>query len=301
MSYEHDLSAVMRRIQKLLNIANDGRGSPEEAAAAAQQADNLMRKFQVDNDALVREQMKKDGGVVRMTVFSNMKRGDALRPPLKRVPLWGDHFAHAVSQLNDCETRGGFAINDNGQGRRVLEACNFIYGYAPDVQVACWMFDYIVGEMIQACRAFQMPPIVPPALAKPTPAQKWDRLKLLADVIKWTKPDKAQSHAFRQGFVDNMCRRLGDMTEAKRQEREAAARKGASNIPGTSLVVLKNQLIVKEFGVFTYHETLQQEMSEDKWDAYRAGVQKGERVDLARHAIGDDTTPQVLIAINNQA
>ena len=44
MSDSPDLESILRRVRKLLAIAEDGRGDPNEAAAAAQQAERIMRK-----------------------------------------------------------------------------------------------------------------------------------------------------------------------------------------------------------------------------------------------------------------
>ena len=53
MSTPENLEGVMRRIQKLLAIANDGRGDPNEAASAAAMAEKMMRKYQLDNADIV--------------------------------------------------------------------------------------------------------------------------------------------------------------------------------------------------------------------------------------------------------
>lgn len=48
-THNTELDAVIRRVQKLLAIAQDDRANEHEAAAAAAQAEKLMRKFQIDH------------------------------------------------------------------------------------------------------------------------------------------------------------------------------------------------------------------------------------------------------------
>lgn len=48
-----DLESILRRVRKLLAIAEDARGDPNECAAAAAQAEKIMRKYQIDNAAVL--------------------------------------------------------------------------------------------------------------------------------------------------------------------------------------------------------------------------------------------------------
>lgn len=53
MEESPDLEAILRRVRKLLAIAEDARGDPNECAAAAAQAEKIMRKYQIDNAAVL--------------------------------------------------------------------------------------------------------------------------------------------------------------------------------------------------------------------------------------------------------
>lgn len=179
-----DLSGVMRRIRKLLAIAEDGRGDPNEAIAAAGQAESLMRKFNLDHAAVLAADFKRKAvqfAAVRCS--ANMKRDDPKRPLLTRVPMWASWLGVRVARLNDCEMRFAF---DPAKGGAVVEFC----GTIADAEVSGWMFDYLVGELIRGCQRFN----------------------------KERTRNKAESHSYRMGFVLALCAGLVRMKEAKDAE-----------------------------------------------------------------------------------
>jgi hypothetical protein len=241
---------VLRRVQKLLAMANDGRGNPHEAAAAAQQAEKLMRKYQLDNADVIQQELKaKQGAVQRSSVFANMKRDDPKRPPLKTNPPWGQHLAVAVAKLNDCQVRQGFAHDKHG----THSACLNIFGYTADVQVACWMFDYLVGCTIEAVKKFNA-----------------ERRKLQC-------ADKAASEAFRKGFMTILTARIYAMGEEKEREQAAA-------VTSRALVISKQTAIVEAFGDFGYRQSKEARVKD--YDAYSAGMKQAKTVDLNNRGIG---------------
>ena len=181
----NDNADVMRRIQKLLNIANDGRGNPAEAASAAGMAERLMRKFNIEHaDLLMKDIARGAGKFATVLCSANMKRDDPSRPPLQRNPPWGSWLAYEVAKLNDCEVR---------QFHNVSGAKLGFLGFESDAQVSGWMFDYLVGELIKGCKTFQ----------------RAGRTKI-------------ESESFRRGFVLALCASLRKIRTEKDAEMQQA-------------------------------------------------------------------------------
>ena len=245
------MAAVLRRIQKLLAMATDGRGDANEAAAAAQMAEKLMRKFQLDHADVIQAEMKaKQGAMTRGTVFANMKRDDPKRPSLQKNPPWGQHLAVAVGRLNDCEVRQGMAYDKHG----THSACLHFFGYHADVAVAVWMFDYLVGATIEACKVFN------------------------AERRKANNVDKAASEAFRKGFMTILTARIYQQADEKTSEAQAQSTSRA-------LVLSKKTAIVEAFGDFKYRESKSANVRD--YDAYSAGMKQARNVDLNRRGVGN--------------
>lgn len=251
-----DLEAILRRIRKLLAIAQDGRGDPNEAAAAAAQADKLMRKFNIDHADLLREQLKANGaGMATYECSANMKRGDPKRPPLKRNPLWAGWLGIRVANLNDCRVR--FVNTPSGA---MVQFC----GTQLDVQAAGFMFDYLVGQLIKACRAFNSE----------------------------TLRTKAQSDSYRKAFVIALCDKLTNMKE----EREAELKRGAATGATSSALALVNEkakAIEEHFGKIKYTEGREVSMSDHA--ATMRGFSDGHDVDVNVRGVGADPQAQVLL------
>lgn len=230
-----ELEAHMRRIAKLLAMANDGRGDPNEAAAAAAMAEKLMRKFNIDHADVLREQMK-DGRSAFATVecSANMKRGDPKRPPLKRNPLWAQWLSIRVADLNDCKVRMGRRDPDGA----ILQFC----GTSMDVQVAGFMFDYLVGELIKGVRKFN------------------------SECVR----EKAEGDSYRKAFIIALCDKLDRINEERKEEM-------ARTSSGTALVVAKEQALVEHFGPIKYGEAREPEMT--RRDAAARGFHEGSSVD----------------------
>ena len=223
MTTTHDSAsdATLRRIQKLLAIAGDSRGDPAEtAAAAAAMAERMMRKFNLASAELQRAALRKDPGaeMTTMRVRANMKRDDANRTPLKRAPKWAGYLAYEVAHLHDVHVRYAY---DHAMGGAVVEFC----GVRADVQVAAWMFDYLVGQMIRAVRHF---------------GTEHRRTQGAA-------PLKTTSDAYRTDFITAL---LASLTRLRREKEGEVAAHAA----GTALVVVKQQLVAEHFGGFEYRK-----------------------------------------------
>lgn len=247
-----DLDAILRRVQKLLAIANDSRGDANEAVAAAAQAENILRKFNLDHADVLAAQLRaaRPEDVMGTTrVRANMKRDTEGRPPLKRAPKWAGWLAIAVASLYDSQVR---YVWDSKMGGTVVEFC----GVRADAQVAGWTFDYLVGQMILGVRTFT--------------AQHRQRYG--------APPDKVQNSSFRDAFVMALVVALRALRKMKQAEL-------LGHVSGTSLVVCKAQAVAAHFGAAEYGETKESTKMTNE-AAAAAGYAAGRRVDVARRAVG---------------
>lgn len=258
-AHDQASDATLRRIQKLLAIAADSRGDPAETAAAAAMAEKMMRKFNLDSAELQRAALKRDPGaeMVTMRVRANMKRDDANRTPLKRAPKWAGYIGFEVAQLHDVHVR--YAI-DHALGGAVVEFC----GVKADVQVAAWMFDYLIGQMILSVRDFGV---------------RFRRAHGGA------APLKTDSDAYRTGFIAALCAAL----QRLRAEKAAEVSRHAA---GTALVVCKQQAIAAHFGDFEYRNSGAARPVRNA-DAFHAGLDAGRKVDVGRKAVGSAEQAQL--------
>ena len=243
-----DLEAILRRVQKLLAIAQDSRGDPNETAAAAAQAEKLMRKFNLDHADVIAADLKRnaDDMMDSARVNANMKRDDANRTVLKRPPKWAGWIAFEIAMLHDVHTRFAW---DSRTGV-VVEFC----GIKSDVQVAAWMFDYLVGQMIVSVRNFGA-------------QHRRDY---------GTAPDKVANNAYRDAFVSAMNSQLRALRKSKAAELE-------HHSSGTALVVAKKAAIEAHFGIFTYGTSKRPQIRDR--DAHAAGAAAGRKVDVQRRAV----------------
>jgi len=240
---EEDLSGVLRRVQKLLAIAQDSRANANEAAAAAAQAEKIMRKYQIDHADLLTKAF--NAGTAEMaskTVRAFMKRDVDNGHIPSRTPTWAGWLAVATAKLHDCEVRG---THDPKTYEPVLE---FI-GFASDVEVAAWTFDYLVGAFVTELRLWQ----------------------------KEAKRSKGESESYRRGFILALCAKL----QQARREREAEMRVASAS---RALVVSKAQAVAAHFGATSYKDTKKAASVRDA-NAFRVGREAGSKVDVNRQAI----------------
>jgi hypothetical protein len=179
-----DLSSIMRRVQKLLAIAGDSRADANEAAAAASQAEKIMRKYQLDHVEIMRADFAKADNFEACDVIVRMKMHNPLPPKL--VPKWAQQIAVPLAQLHDCIVTQAETVN--GRGMRFS-------GYKTDAQICAWTFDYLVTTIIRACREFQ----------------------------RLSKREKVESEAYRNGFVNSVASALRSAKYTKDAEQQASS------------------------------------------------------------------------------
>lgn len=239
-----DLDSVMRRIQKLLAIAEDTRANANEAAVAAAQAAKLMQKYQIDHADVVKKDLTRPDAFETLDASVIMKKGMSHRPKL--VPKWGQWLAVEIAKLNDCHVRLGYSAAHGAVVR--------FFGYKSDVQVAGWMFDYLVDTTIRGIRQYQ----------------------------KEGYRSKADSEDFRKGFVQAICWTIAKAIKEKDEMMKATS-------SSRELVLVKTQAVVEHFGEFKYNDKAKSKVNYHS-DAYRNGVAKGAQVRLSTGGITDDTS-----------
>lgn len=136
-THDTELDAVIRRVQKLLAIAQDDRANEHEAAAAAAQAEKLMRKFQIDHTDFIEREIKTDAAAMQ----TEDCRADAITngTKAKTIPPWASLLAVGVARM--CEV--GVTTADS----QAFGKCVRFYGYKHDVKLASWMMEYLVATI----------------------------------------------------------------------------------------------------------------------------------------------------------
>jgi len=139
-----NLDDVMRRVKKLLAIAEDSRADANEASAAAGMAERIMRKYQIEHADVIELELKRGGA----ESFASEDCGTSLAPEKRsdEASGWSGILAVAVAELHDCQCR--FAWTQKyGKSLRFS-------GYTSDAKVARFTYVYLVTTMAAASRGF---------------------------------------------------------------------------------------------------------------------------------------------------
>lgn len=141
----NDLSGVLRRIAKLLAIAEDPRANAAEAAAAAGMAERTMRKYQLEHADVISAELKRGGA----ESFASTDVGSSLNPEgaSDEASGWAGILAVVVAELHDCQVR---FVRTQKHGKTLRFS-----GYAADATAARFTYCYLVGQMDQAGRAYR--------------------------------------------------------------------------------------------------------------------------------------------------
>ena len=213
MTDKENLSAVMRRIEKLLAMASDTRGNSNEAAAAAAMAARVMKKHQLSEADIVIAKMKAGDDLESSCVVPTLAEW---KEPLKRVPRWASLLATMVARLT--ETKAVLSKTHTAKGS---EACVCFMGFSPDVKLAIYMMQYLQKEF----RRFR------------------------ADFTgTYTYKEKGFTalRSYTDGLTIGICAVLQEEIDAVAAEEAAAA----SSSTSTAIVVAKAAAITERFGEF---------------------------------------------------
>lgn len=186
------LADILRRVHKLLAIAQDDRANPQEAAAAAGMAERIMRKYQIDNSDLIMTQLRNPDELETSDCVANAKTNGT---KAETVPPWANWLSVAVAQFNDCGARV-MRFDDGNVGLR-------FYGYKADVQVCKYMFDYLVATINRLARQYK-------------------------DTDDYRENGRAVLTSYRQGVSQGILHQLRKLTAEKQAEAAAAVVTGRS-------------------------------------------------------------------------
>jgi len=254
-----DLEGVMRRVQKLLAMAQDGRGDINEATSAAAMAEKIMRKYQLDHqDILVNSLKAGDNLCTSDHKAYTHTEGVSEDHKAKTIPVWCRWIGAQVAALMDVGCR---MTEVPKYGMRIR-----FYGMKQDVMVAGWMFDYLLTQVRQLTKQF----------AK-------------AHTAKATKDGAVAS--YRRGCALGITSVLEEKVQEKLAEQEAAK---AASPTGTSLMVVKQNAITVKYGKFDYPK--KKSTPHRNAEAYAAGQEDGRNVDINVRGVNAPTgTKPILI------
>lgn len=181
---ESNIDDVMRRVKKLLAVAEDGRGDPNEAATAAAMAERIMRKYQIEHADVIEVELKRGG-----ESFGSVDVGTTLDPEgfSKESSGWAGILAVAVAKLHDCQARYCWT-QEHGKSLRFS-------GYKADADMARFTYVYLVRTMAAAGKQY----------AKAAPRSR------------------GECESFRRGFNAAMTSSLYAAARAKSKEMEEQA------------------------------------------------------------------------------
>jgi hypothetical protein len=168
--------------------------------------------------------------------------------------LWANWISLAVARLNDCGST--LALREG-------EAAVRFYGFATDVQVTCWVYQYLTGTVMRLCEEF----------------------KGTQDYADLGRP---ALNSYRSGVAIGIVRTLEKMLAEKKADQAAQM----ASSPGTSLMVIKQQLVEQKWPqVFRVAKA---KTSTTRGTAYAKGLQDGEAVRVASGAIGGASSARSL-------
>lgn len=207
--------AVLRRVQKLLAIAQDSRANEHEALAAARQAETIMRRYQIDHADVIATSLKRGDDLATEDVVVTAKDNGT---PVERVPSWCSFLAVKIGELHDCPIR--FAGVQTAKGYE--QAVRF-HGYSADVKVAGWMLQYLVDTVNRLCKEYRKHP-------------------------RYVDGGRSVMNAYRHGVVNSILRSIDQLIAEKAAEMQQA-------VASRALVVVKAQAIQERFGEFKYRKS----------------------------------------------
>jgi len=124
-----DRDQALRKAQKLMAMAQDGRGNENEAERALSQAEALMRKFGIETSEVATDTPTDyDWG-------SGFAPYGVPRQPAKSVPTWYGIVAFGVAKFTDTIVRQQYST-EKGYGVG-------FYGEASDVLFAVWLVSFL--------------------------------------------------------------------------------------------------------------------------------------------------------------
>ncbi len=191
-----NLESVMRRIKKLLAIAEDSRGDPNECAAAARMAESIMRKFQIEHADVISVELQREDALSSVDIGATMD----MERRAKEASGWAGILAVPVAELFDAQARYAYTPE---KGRTIRFS-----GYKTDVQMCRFTYEFIVQNMAAASRAY----------------------------LKEHAVARREAESFRRGYISACCASLKALKREKDAELQQASSSRAMVLSKASAV-----------------------------------------------------------------
>lgn len=232
---------ALRKLRALLSLTKARGASEQEAETALRHARKLMDQFEIDECDVIESDLVDADAIVVGQV------------PIDLVTAERNVLATVVGRLFDCQT----SLESQSDGGGVYR----YYGYDPDVQVACWMYRYLIECAIQHATSYAEAIIAHRIASQEEPSAV-----------------KRAMAAYHRGFLRRLCGRVS----ALKNERD-----GAMGTAIQALVVHKQSAIERKFGEFEYSKVQYVDPGDLRSHLWR-GASDAEGVDLAVRGIGKD-------------
>jgi hypothetical protein len=141
------------------------------------------------------------------------------------------------------------------------EACIRFYGFISDVQLASWTLNYLVSTTLRLCKEFKESPLY---------------------------IDRRSLHDYRQGVVIGIGKAIASHIEAKKAE--------AASATGTSLVIVKNQVISEKWGNSVFN-TGTRKISVGNHSSLDQGITDGKNVNISGRILTGGSNSTLAIGV----
>lgn len=215
MEQTEDKDGVMRRIEKLLAIAQDHRADPNEAAAAARMAERIMRKYEIEHADVVMRSIKNQEDMDQKTVLATALRKHEV---VRNVAPWVQWIAVCIGKLMDCKVDTCY--------ERPHQVIRFS-GFASDVKIAAWQLDYLCTTVNMLCEAFRK-----------------------TDTYIQAESQRVMN-SYRSGVAMGICSLLSEAKKSK--DSDNVQESGQST--GALIVLAKTKAVEEKFGVIKYKKS----------------------------------------------
>ncbi len=258
MEQNQELARIKAVIRGLSNKTVANGCTEQEAMLAFEKMSDLLRTYQLSmSDVELRQEKCKDG-----FYDTNMQRRD----DLDRSAMALASFCGVKCWVSHVYNAGQF-----GKGSVKINA----FGMDSDVDIFVYLLGVIHTTMKQEATSFKFSPAFYEATKTSGYSAKSSSKRALS--------------SFKFGFINRINTRLLQM---KREKDEAMA-KMYEGKTGTSLVVLKNQIVEEEFSKLNMRfRKVQSAKRKINGQAYKAGGNAGDKVNLNR-PIGCDTSKSI--------
>ena len=211
----NEMTRVMEKIRKLLNMAERAEGNENEAANAARMAENMLRKYNLSMSDITPEEAKSN---VTESAWTDMKWTAG------KAPTWVASLIIAVAEAHDCFIVWRRAKTTDSWVAKPQSNLTFV-GTEMDAAVAKEVFVYLYRTVNRLTDEWAKDAYIPAGKAR------------------------TYKNSYRSGMAHRLNERLKEMTAEKDKEFEEAAK------TGTSLVVVKKDAIADYLGHATEYST----------------------------------------------